>query len=139
MARIKINEAEKYIFKTNIAVRITDINYGNHLGNDNLLSLIHEARLQFLNNYNYSELDIEGLGLIMSDSAINYMNESTYGDVLNFEIGISDISKIGFDLVYKISNQSKIQIALAKTGMVFFNYNEKKISFMPEKFRKKFE
>ena len=46
MARIKLLMPEQKIFSTDIAVRITDINYGNHVGNDAFVRLIHEARVQ---------------------------------------------------------------------------------------------
>ena len=64
MARIKLHMPETYLFSTNIDVRITDLNYGNHLANDSLLSIIHEARVRFLNHFGYTELDIEGIGLV---------------------------------------------------------------------------
>ena len=48
MERIKINLPETFTFSTIIKIRITDINYGGHVGNDSFLSLVHEARLQFL-------------------------------------------------------------------------------------------
>ncbi|MFZ9695712.1 MAG: hypothetical protein ACO3AY_07565 [Chitinophagaceae bacterium] len=35
----------KYSFE--IPIRITDINYGGHVGNDRMLTLAHEARIQF--------------------------------------------------------------------------------------------
>ncbi len=56
MSRIKIEMPEKFIYKTEIPVRITDINYGGHLGNDSLLSIIHEARVRFLKHLEYSEV-----------------------------------------------------------------------------------
>ncbi len=34
------------IFKTNFAVRIGDINYGGHMGNDKFLLIFHDARLK---------------------------------------------------------------------------------------------
>ncbi|MCU0364969.1 MAG: hypothetical protein MUE93_04775 [Ignavibacteriaceae bacterium] len=40
MPRIKIETPDKFIFSTEIPIRITDINYGGHLGNDSLLSII---------------------------------------------------------------------------------------------------
>ena len=60
MPRIKIELPEIFIFKTEISIRITDINYGGHLGNDSLLSIIHEARVRFLKHLDYSESDVEG-------------------------------------------------------------------------------
>ncbi|WP_255669390.1 hypothetical protein [Myroides oncorhynchi] len=43
MARVKLNLPTEFIFETKIPVRITDLNYGNHLGNDKLLSISHAA------------------------------------------------------------------------------------------------
>jgi acyl-CoA thioesterase FadM len=138
MSRIKIEMPEKFIYKTEIPVRITDINYGGHLGNDSLLSIIHEARVRFLKQLGYSESNVEGAGIIMIDAAVQYRSEGFYGDILFIEIGVMDFSQIGCDFVYKISNpNSKKEIALAKTGIVFFDYKNKKVIHVPENFRSK--
>ena len=137
MARIKLLLPERKIFSTEIAVRITDINYGNHVGNDAFVRLIHEARVQWLSSNNYTELNIEGASLIMADLAVEYKGESFYGDVLNVEIAVGEISKAGFALYYIIHvnrNANNILIAKAKTGMVCYNYEEKKVREIPEKF-----
>ena len=140
MARIKIEIPDKFIFQTEIPVRITDINFGGHLGNDSLLSIIHEARVRFLKRLSYSEVDLEGNGIIMTDAAIQYKSESFYGDNLLIEIAVSDFSKIGCDIVYRITNtDSGKEIALAKTGIVFFDYKNKKVVPVPEKFKTKIE
>jgi len=140
MARIKIEIPGKFLFKTEISVRITDINYGGHLGNDSLLSIIHEARVRFLKHLSYSEKEVEGSGIIMTDAAIQYKSESFYGDKLLIEVGMMDFSKIGCDIVYRITNSnSKKEIALAKTGIVFFDYKNKKIARLPEKFKLRIE
>ena len=47
MARVKLTLPDACHFHTEVAVRIGDINYGGHLGNDAVLSLAHEARLQY--------------------------------------------------------------------------------------------
>ena len=114
-----------------IPVRITDINYGNHLGNDAIVSIIHEARMQFFKEHGFTELDAGGTSLIMSDIAVSYKNESFYGDKLQIEIYASDISRVSFDLLYKISairNEKTLLIAVAKTGMVCYNYDIKKVT-----------
>jgi acyl-CoA thioester hydrolase len=140
MSRIKIEMPEKFIYKTEIPVRITDINYGGHLGNDSLLSIIHEARVRFLKHLEYSESNVEGAGIIMIDAGVQYKSESFYSDILFIEIGVLDFSKIGCDIIYKISNpDSKKEIALAKTGIVFFNYEKRKTAPVPEIFKKKIE
>ena len=61
---------DKKLTEVKVLVRISDINYGNHLGNDSLVSIIHEARILWLKSLNYTELNIEGTGLIMSDLAV---------------------------------------------------------------------
>lgn len=140
MARIKIGIPQKVIYKTEIPIRITDINYCGHLGNDSLLSTIHEARVRSLKHLSYSDKGVEGNGIIMSDATIQYKAESFYGDDLLIEVGVIDFSKIGCDIVYRISNSnSKKEIAFAKKGIVFFDYGNKKIVSVPEKFKSKTE
>lgn len=140
MPRIKIDLSDKFIFKTEIQIRITDINYGGHLGNDSLLSIIHEARVRFLNHIGYSESNVDGSGIIMIDSAIQYKSEGFYGDELSIEIAVKDFTGIGCDIVYRITNKNTLkEIALAKTGIVFFDYKKRKTSPVPIEFKKKIE
>ena len=135
MARIKISLPEKKLAEIYISVRISDINYGNHVGNDSLVGILHDARMQWLKSYNYTELNIEGAGLIMSDLAIEYKKESFYGDELKIEIFAGEISPKSFELYYAVSNQENVLIAKAKTGMVCYNYTFKKVVFIPEKLK----
>jgi len=135
MARIRINMPDKNLTEVKVLVRISDINYGNHLGNDSLVSIIHEARILWLKSLNYSELNIEGTGLIMSDLAVEYKNESFYGDELTIAIFAGEISPVSFELYYLITNQDEKLIAKAKTGMVFFDYELKKVTAIPVKIK----
>ena len=137
MARIKLNIPENKIFSAEIPVRITDINYGNHVGNDAMVSLLHEARMKWLASLNYTELNIENAALIMADLAVEYKAESFYGDLLLIDIFIGEINKVSFELFYEISTfrkEKKILISRAKTGLVCFNYEAKKVINIPEKF-----
>ena len=134
MARIKIDLPDKFLFTCTIPVRITDINYGGHVGNDTVLSIIHEARMQFLKHHDYTELEFAGLGMIMSDVAIEFKTELFYGDEVIVSIAPEDFTKISFDLVYKLeklSGNKKLLVATAKTGMVCYDYSKKKIAFLP--------
>jgi acyl-CoA thioester hydrolase len=136
MARVKINLPDNFPFTTTIPVRITDINYGGHAGNDTILSLIHETRMQYLQSNGYKEMDIEGVGMIMADVAIEFKNELFYGDVVIASVAAGEFSKVSFDLYYKLEKEvsrKKILIATAKTGMVCYDYDRKKIVTVPEK------
>ena len=103
MARIKLTIPDNKIFTTQIAVRITDINYGNHLGNDALVSILQEARMLWLSSLKYTELNIENAALIMADLSVEYKAESFYGDVLLIDIFIGEITKVSFEIYYKIT------------------------------------
>ena len=134
MARLKIELPPTSISSFHIPVRITDINYGNHVGNNSIVEIVHEARVQFLKQYNFSELDVAGTSLIMSELSVEFKNESFYGDLLKVKIFSGEISRAGFELFYEISakrNEVSVIIALAKTGMVCYNYQIKKIEAVP--------
>lgn len=138
MARLKIELPPKPISSFNIPVRITDINYGNHVGNNSIVEIIHEARVQFLKQYGFSELEVAGTSLIMSELSVEFKNESFYNDLLEVKIFAGELSRVGFELFYEISvkrNGATIIIALAKTGMVCYNYQIKKIEPVPDKLR----
>jgi len=136
MARAKLDLPEKFGFSTEIPVRISDINYGGHLGNDSVLSLVHEARIRFLNALGFTEFNIDGLGIIMTDAVILYKSEAFYGDMLTIEVTTADFSKRGCDFLFKITNKNTgKEVARAKTGIVFFDYSQKKIAHVPEIFK----
>ena len=136
MARIKIDLPEKFIFSTEITPRITEVNYGGHLGNDTFLAIVHEARVRFLATHQWSEMDIAGCSLIMVDAAIMYLAEVFYGDTMHIEVGVTDLSRSGCDFVFRLSaGENGREVARAKTGIVFFDYRKKKVVRMPEVFR----
>lgn len=137
MARISIELPTSFNFIATIPVRITDLNYGGHVGNDTILSIIHEARVQYLKSLGYSEKDLGGVGMIMSDVAINFKNELFYGDVISAAVGAMNVSRASFDLMYLLKNGDRI-IAEAKTGMVCFDYDKRKVTALPEEVKKKF-
>lgn len=140
MARIKFDLPNRFDFSTEIPPRIGDINYGGHLGNDAVLSLAHEARVRFFREHGWTELDVEGASIIMSDAAIMFRAEAFYGDVLTIEVAVSDMSDVSCDILYRLTNkESGKEIARVKTGIVFFDYKARKPTRMPESFRKAFD
>ena len=139
MSRIRIALPSSFSFTATIPVRITDINYGNHVGNDALLSIIHEARMQFLTHHGFTELDCGGVGLIMSDVGIEFKKEVFYGDVLEINVAATNFSSIGFDLYYQLLKTDQLIVAAAKTGMICYNYSLKKITQVPAVVKEKLE
>src|SRR5687767_12160324 len=106
MARLHLTLPAHFPFSTEIEVRITDLNYGQHLGNDALLGLIHEARVRFLRAHGLQELDVGGTSLIMVDVAIVYRAEAFAGDRLCFAVAAGEPSRVGCDVFYRVTRAS---------------------------------
>ncbi len=138
MARVEIDFPETVLFTTELPIRIDDVNYGGHLGNDSVLALAQEARLRFLVSNGFtSELDVAGAGLLMADAAIVYRAEGRYGMVLRAELAACDVRTRSFDLLYRMSDAATgREIARVKTGMLWFDYSARKVVRMPDSFRK---
>ncbi len=135
MNRIKLTLPETFPFSTELFIRITDLNYGGHAGNDVFLSLIHEARQQYLLSLGYKELSFAGVGLIMADVVLEYKRELNHMDRVRIAVAAADPDKLGFDLYYKIelsTNEGWAIAAKAKTGMICFDYTAKKKVSIPE-------
>lgn len=135
MARVKIEMPDAFRFSTNIPVRIGDVNYGGHVGNDAIVSILHESRMQYLKAIGCTELKAYGTGLIMADLAVVYKGESFYGDELTVAVTANELSSVGFDLFYRISMEKEgktVIVAEAKTGMVCYDYDNHKVSRLPD-------
>ncbi|MEE8136451.1 MAG: thioesterase family protein [Thermodesulfobacteriota bacterium] len=139
MARIKITPPKKFDFSTEISLRISDINYGGHLGHDSILSLAHEARVRFFKSHGFTELNVFGPAMILSDVAINYKSEGFYGDSIVVDIAVCDFLKYGCDLVYRLTEKKTGRVvALLKTGIVFIYYEKREVAPVPKEFKKLF-
>ncbi len=133
MPRIKLNPLENYPFSTTIKVRITDLNYGGHLGNDTLISLIHEARSAFLACHGFSEKEFGGVSLILGDLAVVYQGEAFAGDVLDFEAAAGEPTRCGFRLFFRVTRPADNKpIALVENGMVCFDYHTRSTQRLPD-------
>lgn len=137
MARVTLTLPATFAFATEIDVRITDLNYGRHLGNDSMLSLIHDARVRFLRAHGMSEADVGGATLIMADVVIVYRAEAFAGDRLRFEVAVGDFSRVGCDMFYRVSRGADdTLIALAKTGLVFLDPQTRRPIAVPDPVRR---
>ncbi|PTB96781.1 thioesterase [Marivirga lumbricoides] len=138
MSRIKIDEPFVYPFAAFIHTRITDLNYGGHVGNDRIFAFMHDARVQYLKHLGYKdEMDFSGTGMIQTDAAITYKAEIFAHEKIKIAIGVTDINKYGLDFVYRFSKEDGRLAALGKTGIIFFDYKERRIAEMPEEFAQK--
>lgn len=134
MSRLKIEIPDEFIFSTEIPVLIEHINYGAHLGNDSYLSILHEARIRFLESLGVSELSISGtIGIVLTDSYIGYKKEAHRGDILKVYVTIQNISRLECDFYYKITSvKSGALLTVAKTGAAFFDFKPRALAPLPK-------
>ncbi len=126
---------EEYVFSTQISVRVDDVNYSGHLGNDRVLTLVQEARVRFLREYGFSETDVGGPGLIQLNATVLYEAEGELGDPLNIATTPGGISPMGFDFYARLTNQeSEVVLANVRTAMIGYDTNQGQPVRLPEPF-----
>lgn len=140
MGKIKIDLPEHFVYDTELTVRVSDLNYGGHLGNDAVLRLVHEARIRFLKSEGHTEFDVYGAGLIQSDAVILYKSEAFHGDRIKISVALDDFSAVSCDFLYLLTHQpSGKEVARAKTRIVFYDYRHRKKLPVPAAFLEKFQ
>lgn len=91
MERVKLDfPAEAIIHRHPLTVRITDMNYGRHLGHDALVSLLHEARVQAFAALDLPEWDLHGYPSIVADLAVQYQSEARWPEALVIETAVPE-------------------------------------------------
>lgn len=119
MKKDGIKFPEKVEYTTELPIGIYHINYGNHLGHDSLVSLIHEARIQYLKKHGYSEIDIEKKSMVVIHLEVFYKKPGFHGDKLTFSIAIGQVGHASVELFYLVKNQNGDEICRASTTHVF--------------------
>lgn len=121
---------EKYCYQT--FIRVGDLNYGNHLAHDKLISIIHDARVCFFKEHQLPEINLENTFTITVHSlTINYLSQAYLGDTLIIQMFIEEIKKVSFTIKYKISSKDKV-VALCSTTLVCYNNNTHKPDKIPQ-------
>ena len=135
MQRVKITAPEKFIFNMERTVGISDVNYARHMDSVAMITIIHEARLQFLAKLGFTESNIYGLGMVVTDLAIDFRSESFANDLLVIEVGVSKFNKYGFDIGFQVTNSAlETVVCIAKMGVVFFDFDKHKLAELPKVF-----
>ncbi len=140
MARIEIDFSDSGLgFQVDLAVRTSDVNGAAHLGNEGMVAMLSEARAAYLAHHGFDENGAEGVGIIVTDLATIFQRECFYGDLLRFNVGLTDLNRYGGDFVFRVTRGSDDEaVARAKYGFVFFDYSKRCVTPWPEAMRRKF-
>ena len=138
MERLNIELPDSFGFVTDLDVRIYDVNIGGHLGHDSVIRLMHEARARFFGSLGYTELSVEGFGILIVDLLVQYRAEAFHQDSIQIKMHIPAFSSRGCRLVYQlVREQDQSEIARAQTGLVFYDYEKRRTVSVPDAFRVK--
>lgn len=125
MKRMKIDMPSKWQFTTEIEVRVSDLNYGNHMGNQEFLAYAQEARVRFLAKNGYTELNFGGVSLIQADAAITYSCEGRLGDRVQIDLATEVTGNSSFNMYYKFTNATQGKhMANIRTALVSYDYEK---------------
>lgn len=140
MRNKKILPPEHVCFRTNITVQVGDINYGGHVGNERYLLFAQETRLRFLHAIGQSEVNFGAFGLVLTESHVEYFHELFRGDTIEIALSLTPPTRAAFDCYYTITamnDQKQVTVAVIKTAMACFDYNERKVKSIPEALRER--
>ena len=136
MPRVKVSAPDQFLFSMERTVGISDINYAKHLDSVAMVNILHEARLQFLASIGFTEANIYGLGMVVTDLAIDYRSESFSNDLLIVDVGVGKFNRYGFDIGMQVTNSaSETVVCAAKMGVVFFDFDKHMIAEVPVAFK----
>lgn len=138
MTRITIVFPNTILYREEKQMFADEMNRGGHLGFERAVALIAGVRIRFFHHFGIHDVDSEGRGIIISDLAVRYKAEILAGERLRIEVAAGNPAKKGCDIFYRILKASSGRAALlAKTGIVFFDYSERRTIPMPEAFRQR--
>ena len=78
MARVTLELPERFGFSTEVQVYLSLVNYGGHLDNALLLTLVSEARVRFFQSLGYHESNVQGLSLVVGDMQAQYLSQRVH-------------------------------------------------------------
>jgi acyl-CoA thioester hydrolase len=122
-----------YNFHKTLTVRVSDLNYGNHVGHQNYLSYFQEARVAYLNQFGYSEMDIGGCGIIMAEAGCKYKQALFLNDTIHVASTVVGFKSKGFTMAYQIE-RDHVVCAEGFTVNLGYDYQSKKVVRLPEEF-----
>ena len=138
MTRLHVAVPEEFLFRMERTVGLSDINYAKHLDSVSMVKILHEARLQFLASLGFTEANVYGLGLVVTDLSVDYIAESFANDRLTIDVGVSKFTRHGFDIGIKVSNEAlEAVVCNGNFGLVFFDFDKHHLARVPSGFEEK--
>lgn len=120
-------------FSISLTVRVNDLNYANHVAHQNYFSFFQEARIAYLAQLGFSELDIDGYGMILTEATCKYKQQLWMNDTIQVGCRVSALAKKHFIMDYQILKMDSL-CAEGRTVNLCYDYSSKKIVDLPQSF-----
>ena len=140
MAKNRLDQRDNYKFSAKLRARVGDINYGGHVGHVELIGLLHQARVDVLNQIGLSEMNLgdNKTAIVMSDISVNYIKEIFLNEEFTVEINFDNFETDNFRMYYRIMKNGKLT-SLAETGIVTIDITQRKKGNIPQEFLDKIQ
>lgn len=138
MPRSQNKLQESYEFSCEIPLRLSDINFAGHVDNARMISLAHEGRAKAFNALGMTEIDLgDGrTGILVADITANLKAEIFLDDEVVVKTHLGEIGEKSLRTFHCIEKNGEVA-ALIESGLVCFDYIDRKVSAIPERFREK--
>ncbi|HSH48012.1 MAG TPA: thioesterase family protein [Halomonas sp.] len=121
-----------------LTVRITDMNYGRHLGHDAVISLLHEARANALEALGLSEADMGGYPSVAADIAVQYQAEARWPDALVVDTAIPAPARKVVTVYHRIRRESDARVvATARINLMLVDRQSGRPVTIPDAVRQR--
>ena len=124
---------ETFKFSMPLTVRVSEINYRNHVSYHNYLLYFQEARIGYFNQLGCTEKDIYGVGMVVSEVTCQYKRQLFLGDVIRVSCGMTKVEPKMFQLGYQIEKAGAV-CALGSTTNLCYDYALERVVPLPDAF-----
>jgi len=123
-----------FIFTHNVSTRFRDVDAFNHINNAVFLTYFEDARKIFFERWN---INLEERSLIVASIKIDYLKQLTHPSNLIVGQKVSRLGSKSFDIL-SILFCHDVQICVATTTVVCYNFLDKKTVPLFEEIKKDF-
>lgn len=137
MGRIRIDFPAPVRYRERLCLTVEDVNRRGHLGHDRLVWRLNRVRPRFFAHLGFDESAMGGGGLILADFALVCRHEAFAGEELDVELAVGEVGRKGVELFFRVSSRTHDRlVALAKAGMVLFDYAGRRPVALPADLRR---
>lgn len=126
---------DNFRFSLSYQVRVADLNYGGHVANSAVLTIMQDGRIGYLAELGpFTEFDLGGCGIILPEAHAFFRAEMFLHDRLEIGVRCSALRRSSFQLEYRIERGGELT-AEGETPVLCFDYQKRKPVRIPAQFR----